>query len=82
MLDGEELKLFWNNVIVQSFIDLSNKGRTNEDRKNKKEAKKWMDIDNKEFLLVCDYAERNPQELIDVKNKILKENYNLKIKRG
>ena len=82
MLEGEELELFWNNVIVQSFIDLSNKGDCGEARKNKKDAKRWINIKNKEFLLVCAYADRDPQRLVSAKKELLKGNYRLKLKRG
>ena len=80
MLSGENLEKFWNRVVVQSFFDLMNSGNKKEDKDNRKRAKKWIDINNKEFILICSYADRNPYSLLDAKKKILSGNYNFKKK--
>lgn len=82
MLNGEDSKTIWTNVIVQSFIDLNNKGKEGEAKKNRKNAKKWININNKEFILVCAYADRDPKRLVSAKDKLLKGNYKLKLKRS
>ena len=79
MLEGENLEKVWKAIIKQSFADLMNKGKKSKDKENRNWAKKWISMNNKEFIFICAFTDINPQALVDAKNKILKNNYSFRV---
>jgi len=58
-----EVALF-RGVILQAVLDSRNHSKRTEDTVAKRNAIKWFNVESKDFLIVCDYAEREPNNTV------------------
>jgi hypothetical protein len=55
-----ETKL-WRMVLLQSFIDLLARSKAKIFNVWKQQTIEWFDMNNENFVIVCNYADRNPE---------------------
>ena len=61
----------WRAVILQAILDRLTQSKRGEDIKARKDAKKWMNVNNNEFLVVCNLARLNPEDVIQKTEKAI-----------
>lgn len=67
-------KMLWQAVILQAFIDLKSQGSKKMDEVHRAKAVLWINPNKKDFRIVCDRAELDPQYLYERKLKIMERN--------
>jgi hypothetical protein len=74
-VEGEYSKYsaLWKAVILQAFVDLKSNINRPDTELHRKKAIQWMDLNNQNFLDVCDKADINPFVVCRCKERILKE---------
>lgn len=71
----------WRAVILQAFIDLKNNSRKKIANTYRVKATFWFNMENKDFLKVCEYANLDPKYVWNIAEKEKDKNY-LKICLG
>ena len=66
---SEEIRL-WREVIIKALEDLSLPLSNKRYRTWQKQAAKWFNKDDEEFLLVCEYANLSPTDVLKLAKKI------------
>jgi len=79
MTEGEALENFWLNVIIQAFIDLSSVATSRASIINKKASNEWMNLNNNNFISVCEYANLDPKKVIKIKKEFLNSDKKIRI---
>ena len=51
-------------VIMQALLDIGSNSKRTEDKVAKNQALSWFDIKNKDFLMVCDFANFDPHQTL------------------
>lgn len=62
----------WRAVILQAILDRITQSKRIENIKARKDAEKWFDIKNEDFVTVCRFATLNPDFVIKQVNYALK----------
>lgn len=76
MAEVSKYKSLWRAVILQALIDIKSKGNKNMNNINRVKAILWMNVNKKDFLVVCERAEIDPQKVCELKEKILNRQAN------
>ena len=50
----------WRAVILQATLDCLTQSSRTENIKSRKDAQSWFNIKNRNFIMVCNFAELNP----------------------
>ena len=64
----------WKAVIMQALVDLGSRSNKKMAKINRVRSILWCNLNNKDFLTVCSYAELNPYYVYQKVQKIKKEN--------
>jgi hypothetical protein len=65
--DGLDLlgeKALWQSVLMQAALDATSNAQSVKDRIERAKTIAWFSIQNEDFLLVCSFAELNPELVI------------------
>jgi hypothetical protein len=65
----------WKAVILQAFIDLKNNSRKKIANTYRVKAALWFNINNSDFITVCNYANLNPNYVWSKANVVKKNNF-------
>ena len=65
-------------IIIQAIIDASNVSTSKENIKTTMDAKKWIFEENKEFNMICEYADLEPCSVRKIAKEILAIHYDKK----
>ena len=71
-LTGE--KALWQSVVMQAVIDAISKPKDIKSKIERAKTRAWFSINNENFILVCLFAELNPDFIIKGLKNILKKN--------
>jgi hypothetical protein len=51
-------------VIMQALLDAVSQSKRTEEKMEKMKARRWFDVNNKDFLTVCEFAQLSPEWVI------------------
>jgi len=71
-LTGE--KALWQSVVMQAVLDATSKTTDLKSRIEKAKTTSWFSYNNEDFILVCSFAELDPDFIINGLKRILKKN--------
>lgn len=64
----------WRAVVIQSLLDAINQTNRTEAKLYKKEAQQWFNMNNKDYLWVCEAAGLDPVKVLRLARKTMAQN--------